>query len=180
MKAETSGEPDLPGPDGQRALINELDGQFARLHHSSRELVSSASSAVLEGEHRPQQVRPLDSVREYVLRSAAVIEQTFGGITANLWDDPFEWTLPETLNTRERIIEYLEEVEATRRRAFASMANDNDLSRDMVLPSGETRQLIDVLRETISRAAGYQDRAHGMRDLPLAQGSREREAGEAN
>jgi hypothetical protein len=47
-----------------------------------------------------------------------------------------------------------------------------------VLPSGETHRLIDVLRETISRAASYQDRAFGMRDLPALR-SKEREAGEA-
>jgi hypothetical protein len=34
-----------------------------------------------------------DSCGEQVLRSAAIVEQSFGGLTANLWDDPFEWTL---------------------------------------------------------------------------------------
>ena len=55
-----------------------------------------------------------DSCGEQVLRSAAIVEQTFGGLTANLWDDPFEWTLPETLSTSAKVIEYLNEVEATR------------------------------------------------------------------
>src|SRR3712207_7579473 len=40
---------------------------------------------------------PVYSCGEHVLRSAAAVEQTFGGITVNLWDDPFEWTLPESL-----------------------------------------------------------------------------------
>ena len=39
------------------------------------------------------------SCGEYILRSAAAVEQTFGGITTRLWDDPFEWTLPEALST---------------------------------------------------------------------------------
>jgi len=166
MKPEISVQPAQPGTGGQRSRITELDALFARLHHNSREIVSTVSPAAFE--RRSQPAQPLDSVRENVLRSAAVIERTFGGITANLWDDPFEWTLPETLTTRQRIIEYLEEVEATRRRAFASMANDHDLARDIVLPSGETHSLKDVLRETIGRAAGYQDRALAMCELPVA------------
>ncbi|HEX2269316.1 MAG TPA: hypothetical protein VHH35_07275, partial [Pyrinomonadaceae bacterium] len=56
-----------------------------------------------------------------ILRSAAVIEQTFGGLTANLWDDPFEWTLPETLSTPELVIEHLSEVDALRQRFFSSI-----------------------------------------------------------
>ena len=35
------------------------------------------------------------SVGEYILRSAATVEQTFGALTTRMWDDPFEWTLPE-------------------------------------------------------------------------------------
>ncbi|MEO8434123.1 MAG: hypothetical protein ABI596_04465 [Pyrinomonadaceae bacterium] len=164
MNASIRVEPDLPELDKQRALIHELDAQFASLHLSSRELVSSVSAETFDG-RRGRQQRPVDSVRENVLRSAGVIEQTFGGITANLWDDPFEWTLPETLNTRQRIVEYLEEVEATRRRAFTGMAKDSELLQDVVVPSGERRTLISLLNETISRATSYQDRAFELRDL---------------
>jgi hypothetical protein len=38
----------------------------------------------------------LSPAAEQILRSARIVEQVSGGITANLWDDPFEWTLPET------------------------------------------------------------------------------------
>src|SRR5947207_1532178 len=55
---------------------------------------------------------------EHILRSAASVEQTFGGITSNLWDDPFEWTLPETLPTANKVARYLDEVDATRKHGF--------------------------------------------------------------
>jgi len=92
------------------------------------------------------------SVGESILRCAGAIEQTFGGITANLWDDPFEWTLPEHLSTPDRINEHLAEVEATRRCAFSSFGDDASLLKHVVVPSGESRPLIDLLRETLRRA----------------------------
>ena len=171
MDASIRVETDPPKLDGQKALINELDARFASLHLTSCELVSSVPVDTLDGRPGRQQ-RPIDSVRENVLRSAAVIEQTCGGITANLWDDPFEWTLPETLNTRQRILEYLDEVEATRRRAFAGISKDSELLQEVVVPSGERRTLISLLRETISRATGYQDRAIEIHDLLAARESK--------
>ena len=167
MSASSRVNPDLPTLDERRSRINELDAQFASLHLRLRQLANSISAETLEGGARRQH-RSLHSIRENVLRSATVIEQTFGGITANLWDDPFEWTLPETLNNRQRIIEYLEEVEATRRRAFAGMTNDSELSQEVVVPSGDRRTLNSLLSETISRANSYQNRALELRDLAAA------------
>lgn len=80
-----------------------------------------------------------------------MVEQTFGGITANLWDDPFEWTLPENLTTPERILVYLDEVEATRRRGFESLKSDGDLAKELMAPSGIT-QLGSLLLDTLARA----------------------------
>jgi len=99
-------------------VIGSLEKQFAALHNSYSELIRATSLETLY--HRPRQAsgRPILSLAESVLRGAAAVEQTFGGLTANLWDDPFEWTLPENLSTKARIIEYLEEVAATRQRAF--------------------------------------------------------------
>jgi len=178
MNASSRVEPDLSKLDGHRARIHELDSRFASLHLSLCELASSISAETRDGASG-RQLRPLDSIRENVLRSAAVIEQTFGGITANLWDDPFEWTLPETLNTPERIVEYLEEVEATRRRAFAGMANDSELLQEVVVPSGERRTLVSLLNETISRATSYHNRALEIRDLLAAQNSAGKRAGDS-
>src|ERR1700682_16861 len=132
-----------------RVVIGSLEGEFARLHSRYCSLIRTTPEADIYRHSRPSEGLPLSSVGEDVLRGAAAVEQTFGGLTANLWDDPFEWTLPENLSTRVRIIEYLEEVEATRRRAFVSFARDADLLKEIMGPAAETRLLIDLLTETL-------------------------------
>jgi len=94
-----------------------------------------------------------------VLRYAAAIEQTFGGITANLWDDPFEWTLPEHLSTPDKVAEHLAEVDKIRKRAFSSFVDDACLLKHVALPTVETRPLIGLLLETLVRATDYQAQA---------------------
>jgi len=79
-------------------------------------------------------------------------EQTFGGITANLWDDPFEWTLPEHLSSPAKVQEHLLEVEALRQRAFSSFDDDQCLLKHIAMPSGNTQTLIALLLETLLRA----------------------------
>lgn len=139
-----------------RELIETFDRQFARLHSRSCSLVSKTPIELLYLKRQPPSVY---STGENVLRGAAAVEQTFGGITASLWDDPFEWTLPENLATTERVLEYLEEVEATRQRAFARFAQDAELLKEVLVPAGHTRPLVDLLAETLVKAADYQGRA---------------------
>ncbi len=91
-------------------LIECLDRQFAQLHSSSRESIPTVSPDLLYRKPPSGSGFP-HSFGEHILRSAATVEQTFGGITANLWDDPFEWTLPETISTPEKVVGYLVEVE---------------------------------------------------------------------
>src|SRR5919205_1426614 len=108
-------------------LVRGLDEQFARLHGRSVALVRAVPAERLYWQPaREAGARsfPVYSCGEHLLRSAAAVEQTFGGITVNLWDDPFEWTLPETLNTPQLVVEYLNEVELTRRRGFALFRGD--------------------------------------------------------
>ena len=143
-----------------------LDEQFARLHLRTRALVEAIAPENLYRE--PRSAPGASAARsggEHLLRSAAVIEQTFGGITANLWDDPFEWTLPETLRTPARVAEYLDEVDATRRRGFASFVGDGDLRKVIATPSGEMRTLGALLVETLARAAHHQGRAYAVFSL---------------
>jgi hypothetical protein len=148
-----------PQANPDRALIATFDREFARLHLRSCSLVTTTPLEMFYRNARQSTALAVYSLGENLLRSAGVVEQTFGGITANLWDDPFEWTLPENLSTAERVMEYLEEVEATRNRAFARFARDVDLLKEVLVPAGDTRPLLDLLAETLVKAADYQGRA---------------------
>jgi hypothetical protein len=147
-------------------FISTLDAQFAALHARSCALVRLLPAEFLY--RQPRAVAAIEgasgasgvySCGEHLLRSAASVEQTFGGVTANLWDDPFEWTLPETLSTPALVAEYLEEVEATRRRGLALVETDDDLLKEIAVPTGEMRALFALLNETLVRAAHHQGRA---------------------
>ena len=138
-----------------REWIESLNEQFAELHGDCCRLINQLLPQLL---YEPGGSVTNSSCGEQVLRSAAIVEQAFGGITANLWDDPFEWTLPETLTTREKVVGYLEEVEATRRQAFALFQSDQDLSKEIVTPSGNT-QLLPFLLDTLQRARHHHQRA---------------------
>jgi len=136
-----------------RIIVELLDQQFDRLIESLRALAVSTPSNLLYEQHAAS------SIGENILKSAGVIEQTFGGITANLWDDPFEWTLPETLSTDARVVEYLAEVNSLKNRAFVSFTDDGMLLKLISMPSGEPCSLLELLLTTMLRASDYRGRA---------------------
>ena len=141
--------------DSMNELIADLHRQFSQLHQESRELIHAIPPELLY--YRPPNgvdSLPANSCGEQILRSAAAVEQTFGGITTNLWDDPFEWTLPETLSTPERVSDYLNEVEATRKRGFELFQSDDDLLKEIMAPAGATK-LRPLLLDTLERARHY-------------------------
>lgn len=140
--------------------IESLDVQFADIHTRSHELISSLPSELLYAKPKGA----ADSFGEQILRSAAVVEQSFGGLTANLWDDPFEWTLPETLNAPAKVLEYLDEVDATRRHAFVAFESDDDLSKEIMTPAGRA-QILPFLLDTLQRARHHQQRAIAIFEL---------------
>jgi hypothetical protein len=141
-------------------LTASLNEQFTRLHVRSCSLIEIVPAEKLYWQPRQSSgAFPVYSCGEHLLRSAAAVEQTFGGITTNLWDDPFEWTLPEMLTTPARVAEYLAEVEATRQRGFALFGSDLDLAKEFAHPSGEMQTLSALLLETLVRAAHHQGRA---------------------
>ena len=147
-------------------FISTLDAQFAALDARSCALLRLVPAEKLYWQPREDVgaataagAFPVYSCGEHLLRSAASVEQTFGGLTANLWDDPFEWTLPETLSTPALVAEYLAEVEATRQRGLALLETDDDLLKEIVAPSGEMLSLFALLNETLVRAAHHQGRA---------------------
>lgn len=130
-------------------LLTWFDNQFTQLNSSWRELI-----AAIPREHLYQDSGNRTSAGEYVVRSAGVVEQTCGGINSSLWDDPFEWTLPETLNTPEKLFQYVDEVETTRKQAFARFSADADLLKKIMTPAGES-QLLTLLLDTLVRAGHY-------------------------
>ena len=138
---------------GQREIVEHLDREFAHLITSLKALVGSIPG------HLIYQRPPSVTVGEHILKSAALAEQTFGGLTANLWDHPFEWTLPETLSTAERIVEYLTEVDEARVRAFSCIVDDATLLKYIAVPADETRRLIALLIETLVRASNHHGQA---------------------
>ena len=145
-------------------LKHTLDEQFGRLHARTLALTRAAPPDVLYRQPARDSSlsgrgAPAYSCGEHLLRSAGIVEQTFGGIESNLWDDPFEWALPELLPTPERLAAYLAEVEETRRRGFALFRDDSDLFKEIAVPSGGTRTLAGLLVETLTRAAHQQGRA---------------------
>jgi hypothetical protein len=135
-----------------REIVINLDLQFAALLNSLKNLASSVPASLLY--RNP----PAVSIGESILRSAAAIEQTCGGLTSNLWDDPFEWTLPETLSNGDLIVDYLSEVDRLRQRAFNSISDDNALTRYVSTPAGE-RPLVELLLETLLRSSDQRGRA---------------------
>jgi hypothetical protein len=140
-----------------REIVNHLDLELASLVNGLKELVNSVPGHLLY-QHPPDV-----SIGENILRSAAVIEQVCGGLTANLWDDPFEWTLPETLSNADRIIEYLSEVDLARQRAFNSILDDSALGKYISVPSGEPKRLVSLLLKTLVTASEYRGQAIGAR-----------------
>lgn len=133
-------------------LINTLESHFEDIDRRQRSMLSRVGDDKLFWTPISTADTMLTlSVGGGVLRSAAMVEQAFLGITRRLWDDPFEWTLPEKLSTRNAILEYLDEVAETRRNGLSFLKSDADLTRQ--LPAPETlKPILQVLLEAISRA----------------------------
>ena len=142
-----------------KSFISTLDAQFERLHERCCAFVFLIPNDRIYWQPRETSGGlPIYSCGEYILRSAGKVEQTFGGITTKLWDDPFEWTLPEELYDNAKILEYLNEVEATRQRGFALLASDADLSKEILAPA-RLKTIFALLLETLAQAENFQGRA---------------------
>lgn len=140
-------------------IIESFDRAFTSLHKRSTELIGKLPGDLLFRKPRDlKQTMAMFSCGEYILRSTAAVEQTFGGITTRLWDDPFEWTLPEELSSAERVIQYLDEVEAIRVQGMKFFRSDAKLMQQIPAPES-LRSIFDILLDTIARAEHYQGRA---------------------
>jgi len=141
-------------------IVGVFADEFERLHCSTCELIRLIPQSKLYWQPRPSSGDfPVYSCGEHALRSAAAVEQTFGGITANLWDDPFEWTLPETITTPDAIISYIQEAAETRRRGIALLHRDTDLRKEIATAIGERRSIGSLLADTLVRAAHHHGQA---------------------
>src|SRR5580765_3867343 len=88
-----------------RTLVESVEREFALLDSRTRDLLQKIPGAMLY--QRANLPGLTTSFGEVILKSAGTVEQTCGGLNANLWDDPFEWTLPEALSTPTLVSEYL-------------------------------------------------------------------------
>jgi len=139
--------------------IEHFRSHFERISERSRFLVARAQEDRLYW--RPRVIAnsffPF-SFGEYILRSAAMVEQAFGGITTRLWDDPFEWTLPEKLMTKDSVAAYLAEVDAATERGFEFLRSDADLDMQIPAPT-ELRPIFSILVDAGGKAEHFQGRA---------------------
>ncbi len=147
-------------------LLRSFDKQFSILHKNSCQIIKNTPREKLFW--KPVETYSIFSCGEFILRSAGKVEQTFGGIMTRLWDDPFEWTLPEELSTNEKVLEYLNEVEKTRIRGFAFFKNDQDLSKEISAPE-KIKTLFELLLESIIEAEQFQGRAFTIYQLILSE-----------
>jgi hypothetical protein len=150
------------------AIVAGFDRAFVEIDKRSRELLEKVDDAQLFMRVADTGSLSGASVGEYILRSAAMVEKTFGGITTRLWDDPFEWTLPEKLSDKAAVLNYLDEVEATRAKGFAFFTSDDDLSREIPAPEKLT-PIIDILLDTLARSSHYQGRAFAVYQMITCQ-----------
>ncbi len=140
--------------DGMGFYIEQLRGRFAGLEERWGAGLAGAPDV---GLYRVVGAGGC-SFGESLVRSAAAVEQAFGGLTSQLWDDPFEWTLPEQLSTKHRIAEYLAEVAAARDRGFAFLKSDDDLQRDIATPDG-MMSIFSLLLQCLLSAEKHHARA---------------------
>jgi|RhiMethySRZTD1v2_1073278.scaffolds.fasta_scaffold143759_3 hypothetical protein len=142
-----------------RDLIAAYDRRFAGLYERQRELISKTDETLLYVRTDAQTPTLLPaSVGEFVLRSAGAVEQVIGGITTRLWDDPFEWTLPEQLPRRDDVLNYLQEVEENRQRGFGFFNDDDDLNKTLPAPV-ELRTLRSILDGTLLQEESLMNKA---------------------
>jgi hypothetical protein len=154
MMTSAGARPDRPGQ-----LLSSFEEQFSALDARSRQLLAQLTPGQLF--QNPRELgghTAMFSCGECLVRSAAEVEKTFGGITTRLWDDPFEWTLPEKLSDKRMITQYFDEVRSTRAKGFGFFSSDHDLGMRIPAPE-KLRPLFDILVDTLVMASHYQGRA---------------------
>lgn len=143
-----------------RFQILDLDRRFRELKQCSEDLLARTGDSRLyflktnEGHLR-------NTIGDRILRSAGTVEQMSGGLTRRLWDDPFEWTLPERFPQVANVLEYLQEVEVARRTAFEYLASDDDLAKTLPAPV-EIKTISEILLTTLDKAELHYSKAESI------------------
>ena len=137
-----------------RLKIEEYSTRFAFMHSERCQLVRSNEDSALFAVSGDADALWPTSPATSLIRSAAAVEQMINGITVRLWDNPFEWTLPERMPTGSHLAEYFKEVEEARVRGFEFLKDDADLGRSLPAPL-ELKKLEEILTEAIGRSEKY-------------------------
>jgi len=142
-----------------REMLEMIDTQFLSINERSKTFLELVPNEILYRSPREMpRTFTMFSCGEYIIRSAAAVEQCFGGISTRLWDDPFEWTLSESLVNTQLISNYLDEVESTRIRTMTSFTSDSDLLKRLPAPE-KIVTIFELLLATVRRAEHFQGRA---------------------
>lgn len=126
------------------STLSEIRSRFVSIDRQARSLIERCPTELLFEKPRAlnNSLAPF-SVGEFAIRAVGKTEQAFGGITTRLWDDPFEWTLPESFRERSAIILYFDEVCTTVLNGFEFISNDEALVA--VIPAPVKFKTIDAV-----------------------------------
>lgn len=134
-----------------RELTENIENQFVQLTDTLFKMIETVPEKLMFTSPMPAGQSFQGTSGECILRSAAAAEQAFGGIMTRLWDDPFEWTLPESLATAEKMREYVIEVDQQRARCFQFIKDDAELLKLIPAPE-DLRPVQSVLLDALSRS----------------------------
>ena len=129
-----------------KQIVESLEAEFDSLYADWLEVLQDVDFEPAPATRKPSGT----SAVELLVRSAARVEQCFGGLTARLWDDPYEWTLPESFSSNEAVRAYLDEVDQTRKRGFALFSSDKDLTRQIAAPEELKQVYVVVMRALLA------------------------------
>lgn len=148
-----------------RSLIESLDQRFASLNERAVELVNSTPEDYLfVSPIRSNALIDRWTVAENIVRSSAAIELAFGGITTKMWDDPLEWTLPDQLDSKERMLRYFAEVAEIHSKGITFLDDDLVLSRSIPAPR-LMKTIFEILLDSIANAESHLGRAELLRKV---------------
>ncbi len=136
-----------------RTIIGNFQAEFDRQAFKRSNLLEKLKDSELFSS-RGQ----FPSTCELLIRSAARIEQTFGGLTTRLWDDPFEWTLPEELSDKNKVAKYFAEVRDLREIGLRTIVSDSELAKEIPAPD-ELKTIHELLLKTVVESASLYERA---------------------